>query len=165
MRICSAFWHYFHNNCAHTLLELLITLAILVIIAAGGVASWSRLLAHHRWLSVERSIRTRVAAAKSLAATTGKVITLCPSRDHRHCSGDWASEWLILADSKQVKRVFAPLPPGMECQWHGLGANTQLKVAPLVMHDNMAGRFDCVDSLGVHKRLMLSRHGWVRLTG
>ena len=81
-----------------TLVELLVTIAIMVIISTWAVPSYQRLAARNELAAEVMRIRTALALARNTAITRHMIITLCPSANGTVCDNDdWTAPLLIIA--------------------------------------------------------------------
>ena len=91
-----------HPQRAMTVLELLITLAILSILTAVAVPAWHNSLVYGRRAAALNAMRSSLAFARSNAITRGRTVALCTSRDHRHCDhGHWDEGWIVYVDRNE----------------------------------------------------------------
>tara|TARA_R110001592_G_scaffold52511_6_gene160654 strand:+ start:241 stop:855 length:615 start_codon:yes stop_codon:yes gene_type:complete len=82
-----------------TILELLITLAVLSIVLAFAIPSFQSSIEKN---SVSASINEFSAAlrlARTEAVKRGRLVVVCPSNDQATCSGIWANGWLVFEDT------------------------------------------------------------------
>ncbi|MFD2192195.1 GspH/FimT family pseudopilin [Pistricoccus aurantiacus] len=88
-----------------TLLELIVTLALIAIVTTQVVPGFQNLLARQQVAGESLRIATALSTARSTAITRGTTVTLCPSRDRQNCLADWSAPLLIIqgrADAKQI---------------------------------------------------------------
>ena len=79
-----------------SLLELMATLAILVVLATAAIPSFSSLVEQTRQKTAAESLRTHLALARIESITRQQWVTLCRSQDQQTCMGDnltGAVEW------------------------------------------------------------------------
>ncbi|WP_320824444.1 GspH/FimT family pseudopilin [Reinekea sp.] len=83
-----------------TLLELMVTMVILVIIAAFAAPSFNNLMRNTRIDSNTSKIRTALTYARSEAVNLGSTVTVCSSTDLLNCNGDqqWETGWIVFSD-------------------------------------------------------------------
>lgn len=83
-----------------TLLELMVTVALLAIIATIGVPSWQTLVSRMQVESDVRALTHALALGRSEAVSTGGQISLCPYLDgfddttDTACGDDWQAGWI-----------------------------------------------------------------------
>jgi type IV fimbrial biogenesis protein FimT len=83
-----------------TLLELMVTLAILAIVAGVAVPSFVSLIENNRVQTQANTFFTSLIAARSEAVKRNQPVVLCKSADGTNCTtaGDWEQGWLSFAD-------------------------------------------------------------------
>ena len=86
-----------------TLLELLVTLAIVAILASLAVPGFRQLLEAQRTTTAMHGLTVQLALARTTAITSRTPVTLCPSRGDGLCSGstDWSTGWLLYRDPQR----------------------------------------------------------------
>lgn len=97
-----------------TLLELMITLAIVVILATTAVPSFWQTIQNNRATTQANELTTAINTARSEASKRGQRVRVCPSRDGATCDNgnDWTIGWIVLRDDNdEVIRVWDALPP------------------------------------------------------
>jgi type IV fimbrial biogenesis protein FimT len=84
-----------------TLIELMVTLAVLVILASLAIPSFQGSLASSRVSSTANELISSIAQARSHAIKIGSRVTLCKSADGATCStsGNWEQGWIMLKDT------------------------------------------------------------------
>lgn len=84
-----------------TLLELMITVAILALLVGIGVPSFNAMLRQNRLATQTNELVAATALARSEAVKRGSLVTLCPANlEGDDCSGsdDWTQEWIVFPD-------------------------------------------------------------------
>lgn len=83
-----------------TLLELMVTLAILAIVAGIAVPSFMSLIENNRVQTQANTFFTSLIAARSEAVKRNQPVVLCKSADGAACTtaGNWEQGWLSFAD-------------------------------------------------------------------
>ena len=82
-----------------TLIELLVTIAVLAVIATIGVPSFQNFTARNEVAAEVMRIRTALALARNTAVTRRRTISVCssPRPDHDTCSfDDWSHPWVVV---------------------------------------------------------------------
>jgi type IV fimbrial biogenesis protein FimT len=103
-----------------TLVELMITLAIVAIVATVAVPAWSDFVRQNRVATVNNELITAFGLARSEAARDNSTVSVCPSTDQSSCTGgtDWTVGWVVYTGSGQpsggsIIHVWDPLPGGL----------------------------------------------------
>lgn len=103
-----------------TVLELMITIAVLGILLGVGVPSFNAIVRQNRLASQTNELLAAAAMARSEAVKRGTTVTLCPvdPNDALACSGDdsWSDGWMIFADEEDDDNdaVIQRWPPASE---------------------------------------------------
>ena len=118
---------------AMTVLELLITLAIISVLTTIAVPAWRNSLSYGRRAAALNDLRSSLAFARSSAIVRGSTVALCTSRDHRHCDhGDWDEGWIVYVDrNDNYKRDAGESVLRIH---HGLDAGGRLSGNRLIAH-------------------------------
>ncbi len=123
-----------------TLIELMVTLAVLAIVLGIAVPSFSGMLRDSRASSLGSELQGALQLARSEAVKRRKSVVVC----RRNAAGsgcengtDWAGGWLILADGNVIKvwdaaQGLAVVGPntGVTFQSSGMAGATSLSVEP-----------------------------------
>ncbi|MDQ2068804.1 GspH/FimT family pseudopilin [Natronospira bacteriovora] len=95
-----------------TLLELIITLAVVGILIGLATPSFRAMIQNNRITTQVNEFVTAVNMARSEAVRRGDPVTLCSSEDGQSCTGqdDWAIGWIVLGQdtdgNDEVLRVW-----------------------------------------------------------
>ncbi len=91
-----------------TLLELMVTVAVLAIVSAIAIPGFSGLINRDRLTSRANELVATIQYARSEAVRLNGPVMLCPSTDGTSCSGDDWSQLIVLAvRSDEVLRQFS----------------------------------------------------------
>jgi len=82
-----------------TLIELMITMAVVSIVLLTGLPSLNKLTDSNRLVSQINSLAGSLALARSEAIKSGKVVTICASSNTTSCNvTTWQSGWIVFTD-------------------------------------------------------------------
>ncbi|MDX1817846.1 MAG: GspH/FimT family pseudopilin [Marinobacter sp.] len=87
-----------------TLLELIITLAILTILSTFVTQGWSRWVNQSRQRALLEDYHAIFAYARWTAASTRSLVTLCPLSDQNRCVDDWTRPVSVFTDRNNDKK-------------------------------------------------------------
>lgn len=84
-----------------TLIELMVTIAILAILLSVAVPSFQAMIASSRLTSASNDLLVTLAQARSNAIRVGNRVTVCMSSDGATCttSGGWEQGWITFIDT------------------------------------------------------------------
>lgn len=90
-----------------TIIELLITLAVLAILLALAIPSFEGLLASTRVTNMTNELLSAFAQARSEAIRRGQRVTICISANGIQCTnaGSWEQGWIIFSDATRAGNV------------------------------------------------------------
>jgi len=89
------------NAAGLTLIELMVTLAVVIILLAVGIPSYGRILVGNRIAAQTNALVTALTVARSQAVDDGRLVTLCAkSASGNICdsAGNWGNGWLVFVD-------------------------------------------------------------------
>jgi type IV fimbrial biogenesis protein FimT len=82
-----------------TLIELLVTVAMMAIVLALGVPSFTEMIKNNRLTAAANELVTALNLARSEAIKRGVRITVCKSSDTRCATrGSWEQGWIVFTD-------------------------------------------------------------------
>ena len=81
-----------------TLLEVMITVAIIAILGSIALPSFSSALQSNRVATTSNEFMASVAFARSEAMRNNRGAVMCPSANGTSCGGDWQDGWIVWAD-------------------------------------------------------------------
>jgi len=85
-----------------TLIELMVTLAVLAIVVSVAAPSFNNMIANNRSTSMASELVAAVNFARSEAIKRAKPVSICPSSDGAAClssADEWAKGWLVFVDN------------------------------------------------------------------
>ncbi len=83
---------------AFTLIELLISLSIIIILAAIAIPSFDRLVERKTIQAHIEHIAATLSAARLTAVTLNQKVTICPTDSDNNCSKDWSKGFIAFVD-------------------------------------------------------------------
>ena len=89
------------NQCAFTLIEIIIVLAIISVLSMIAIPGLQTLLRKAQDDAAQADILRMVEIARSEALLLRQTVTLCKSRDQRTCSGEWSEGQIVFVDPVQ----------------------------------------------------------------
>ncbi|WP_347331150.1 GspH/FimT family pseudopilin [Marinimicrobium locisalis] len=82
-----------------TLIELMVTLAVLAIILAVAVPSFTSQIRNNRSMALGEEFVTALSVARSEAVKRSGIVSVCASNAAQtDCANDWANGWLVFID-------------------------------------------------------------------
>lgn len=101
--------HMKKNNHGFTLIELIVTLAVVSIVLATGIPALNQMSANNRVVAQINSISGSLALARSEAIKTATTVTLCVSTNGTSCDGagatDWENGWIVFTDNNKDNAI------------------------------------------------------------
>ena len=82
-----------------TLIELLITLAIVGILLAGATPSMTEFIQNNRAVTQINELQSSLSLARNEAIRRNNNITICRSSNGSSCGGNWQDGWIVFVDN------------------------------------------------------------------
>lgn len=141
-----------------TLVELMVTVALVAILAGIGIPSFNNLVAQNRVISSINEFHAGLRLARSEAVKRNANVVFCASSNQSTCTGTWGSGWLVYqdldgdntADNNEVIRVGDAVQTGFALTFSGGG--TAITFLPRGMTDEQSGTFKLCDKDRVASR-------------
>lgn len=149
-----------------TLTELLITIALLAIMAQIALPAWQEFISKNRSQALMHSVESAIHHARSMAVTHRIKTELCGSLDQNHCHSDWSKGWLIREAAADAASQNTPLhihsldEPELKLQWAGFQQRIIFHNSGLSSASN--GRFFVCRKQQIDWQLVLNRQGRLR---
>lgn len=133
-----------------SLVEVVGALAIIAIAAVMISVIGADLHARYTSTVEVNKMVSRLEYARSAAVTLGAPVTICPSKDLKHCCKDWHQQQIVFIDKKHNRRVdgrdkllkiFPKLTDNAHFTWHGLRSRDYLVLEPNAVDETNAGHF------------------------
>ncbi|MDQ7050585.1 MAG: GspH/FimT family protein [Enterobacterales bacterium] len=83
---------------AFTLIELLISLSIIIILAAIAIPSFDRLVERKSIQAHVENVVKTLSAARLTAVSLNQKVTLCPTDSNNNCSKNWSQGFIAFVD-------------------------------------------------------------------
>lgn len=92
-----------------TIIELLVTMAVLAIVAVIGFPALGNIMTNNRLAGEINDLVATMHYARSEAITRGVSVVVCKSADGAACTaaGDWSQGWIIFTDTDNNQAVNA----------------------------------------------------------
>lgn len=111
-----------------TLLELMITVAIVAIVAAIAAPNFSSQISNNRSVALGEEIVSTLNFARSEAVRRGTRVSICSSDDGATCSGAWTDGWIVAVDGATSDTANAVTVDEVLRSWEAPPANSALAV-------------------------------------
>jgi type IV fimbrial biogenesis protein FimT len=87
-----------HGHSGFSLIELMVTIAIVAILLAIGLPSFQGSLRSNRVATTSNELMASVALARSEAVRSARGSGICASADGATCAGTWNDGWMVWVD-------------------------------------------------------------------
>lgn len=144
-----------------TLLELVATTAILAILSAVAVPSFSEMVQNHKSRNVIQMLQGLLQTARHHAIAHNNNVLLCKSSDLINCGGSWKSGIIVFIDSDSnlmvsdddtvLRTIHEPFEEG-QLFWRSFGNKPYLEFLPSGRTNYQNGTFTyCIDPSDTEK--------------
>lgn len=124
-----------------SLLEMLVTISIMLILAALTIPSQKALLARSKADVMRMQLLRAINLTQIEAITKKELVTLCQSSDQKTCLGHWKDGYIILANQKVIYAFLNPDNQG-QLYWRAFpNSQAQLDYLPSGMLKAENGTF------------------------
>ncbi|KUM04367.1 GspH/FimT family pseudopilin [Chromobacterium subtsugae] len=85
------------NSRGFTLLEMMVTLAVMVILLTVAMPAWQTLMQNQRLISTRDNLLSAMSQARASAVNDDSVVTICPysAASSTACGSSWSAGWVI----------------------------------------------------------------------
>lgn len=142
-----------------TLVELLITVALLAILANIAIPAFEGLVNRNRQQALLEQAESILNNARADAVLKRRTVEICGSSDGQTCSANWASGWLVQTLDDQVLQI-TQLTDQNDLRWEGFKRSIRFRDNGSSPTGN--GRFYQCDDEKVAWQLILNRQGRLR---
>lgn len=97
----------FRSQRGFTLLELIISIAVIAVITASVASSWQALIENYNRYAVQSTLSQSFASARSSAVKFAEITTLCPLDNAMQCSQDWGRSLTVFLDPMNERSLTA----------------------------------------------------------
>lgn len=113
-----------------TLIELVVAMALAAVAAAIALPSLAALIERDRNTEALHRLTVSLALARISAIRQGRPVSVCPSRDGRHClqEGLWSGGWLVFSDPR--RRGEPAVPSAIIEAFEGTGGGLRVSTTP-----------------------------------
>ena len=95
------------NQRGFTLLELIITIAVVAVITASVSGTWGALVERYTRYAVQSTLSQTFASARSSAVKFAEITTICPLDATMQCSRDWDRPLTVFLDPMNERALTA----------------------------------------------------------
>lgn len=92
-----------------TLIELMITVAVLAIVVAIAVPSFTEQIRNNRSVSIANDFLDTISFARAQAASRPARISICASNNGTTCNNNWTDGYIVFVDNAASDNALAPV--------------------------------------------------------
>lgn len=114
-----------------TLIELMVTLAVLAIVFAIAAPSFTTMINNNRSAALGEELVTALNYARSEAVKRGSRVSVCASSDGATCSGaaTWIQGWIVFTDNAASDSATSPTVGAVLRRWEAPNAGAVISVS------------------------------------
>jgi type IV fimbrial biogenesis protein FimT len=132
-----------------TLIELMVTMAVLAIVIGIAVPSFNNLIQNNRSVALGEELVTALNFARSEAVKRGGRVSLCASADGIACSNNWTDGWMVFVDTAASDTATPPVVANAAAVlrvWQAPNANASITVTQNAVDTNFV-RYNSLGAL------------------
>lgn len=97
------------HQAAFTLIELMVTLAVLAVVIGVAVPNFTSLIETNRVKTLAEDLASSINVARMEALKRGKRVSVCASTTGAACGGQWTDGWIIFVDGAASDAAALPV--------------------------------------------------------
>ncbi|WP_237060495.1 GspH/FimT family pseudopilin [Microbulbifer sediminum] len=107
------------NQRGFTLIELMVTIAVLAIVVSIAAPNFATMINNNRSAALGEELAGAFNFARSEAVKRGDRVSICASNDGATCSaaGTWDQGWIVFSDSATTDSAAAPVVSAVLRRW------------------------------------------------
>ena len=88
------------NQAGFTLIELMVTLAVIIITLTVGIPAFNTMVANNRAVATSNNLVTALNLARAEAISRGVPVSICGNNGSNRCAGNWGTGgWIVFEDT------------------------------------------------------------------
>lgn len=163
--------HRFHS--AFTLIELLITLALLFILSGMALPSFKELLDNSKLTTQVDGLVKVINLSRTTAISANRKVTICPTEDSKTCLSDWSIGYMSfidnngdrkLNDNERVLSFYKNHDEKSTLSWKAFGFRKSLQwlETGITNHQNGSFQFCYNNDASKSRALIITKAGRIR---
>ena len=147
------------------MIELLVTISILIIMAALGTASYQYLITSTRLNGEISGMLNGIKLARSEAIKRGETVSFCPNGGGASCGASWSAGWNVMLNSSSAQlKVGDPLTHGDSLTNTGTGY-PQFTAAGYTFFTGTLSLHDSNSTPGLYRCIVFNAGSWTTQQG